>query len=174
MTSVKITFTYTRQEYVRAVRRYLFAAGKLRKLDFIIFAVCAVMAVYYVIKSYGAPSLIFLLLVVLAALIYAWAYVFMPVRVFNTTARLHEEYALEFTGDEILFKTSGINSTLTWSVYCKYLENKEFFYLLQAGNAYTVIPKRAFENAAQMAEFALLLAAKLPPAKNARVKVKPT
>lgn len=161
MNNIKIAFKYTRPEYVSAVRSFLFATRKLRKFDFVILAICAVMSVYYLISSYSALSLVFFIVVVIAFLLYAWSYIFMPLYVYKSTAKLHEDYRLEFSAEGIAFNTQTIDSHLKWDVYRNYLENERFFYLMQTANVYTVIPKRVFGDEAQLEAFRTLTAEKL-------------
>ena len=74
---------------------------------------------------------------------------------------LHEEYSLTFSPEGIHFQTTDIDSQLQWKMYSHALIDKESFLLYYGSNQFSVIPKSAFQTAAEREGFERLLANKI-------------
>jgi len=73
-------------------------------------------------------------------------------------AKLLDQYQLTFSRDGIRFQTTSIDSKLAWSLYTRATEVRDFYLLYWGRRQFTVVPKRAFESAADMQAFEALLA----------------
>jgi hypothetical protein len=67
-----------------------------------------------------------------------------PYKNFQVVKKLHDECRLSFSETSIRFNTAKISSEFQWSVFSEAWENKEFYFLIQQPQLYTLLPKRAF------------------------------
>ena len=72
---------------------------------------------------------------------------------FSSNPKFREHYRLRFGEDNIHFRTATIDSRLAWSHYTRVLESDRVFLLVYGKRMYTVIPKRAFPNDAEIGRF---------------------
>lgn len=154
MKQVKTTFLYTKEEYVKAVQKYLFMNKVITPFSIIFAAILfACSIIYYITKG---SDTIFALLVTVSAIYLCMLlaiYFFQPKFIFKQTEKFHETYQLTFSLDAIDFQTASISSKLEWKMYHKLWENNDFFYLIQNKNIYTVLPKRAFSSLQEIDSF---------------------
>jgi len=145
MKQIKTTFLYTKEEYVRAVQKYIFMAKILTPFSFVFMAIFLGFGIaYYIFAASGTLSALLLTVAVLYTVMIFTVYFLQPQFAFKQTEKYHETYQLTFTLDAIEFHTPSISSHLEWQMYHKLWENDDFFYLIQNKNIYTVLPKRAF------------------------------
>lgn len=85
-----------------------------------------------------------------------------PKLVFRREPKFRDEYSLTFSPDGIHFSTAHINSQLQWSTYSRALVDGHSFVLYYGTHSFTVIPKRIFETAEQLAAFDRLISEKIP------------
>jgi len=145
MESVRLTFQFDRKEYVKAVRRYLFACRTITKRDLILLSICLPASILY--QYYFAISLASFILFLNLALpaVAIWLlYFVIPPRTYKRTAQLREEYTYVFTLNYILVEELGTNSEVDWETYVDLWESEEFYFLMKTLRKYTIIPKRAF------------------------------
>jgi hypothetical protein len=159
--AVTLAFRYLPGEYVRAVRAHQMQTMRL-VLDSIVSAMLLVA---------GAATLLFgteryfwlgvtfcgfgfaLLAIIAAALLVV------PRIALARSEKLREPYRLTFSDQGIRFETTSIESNLAWSLYARVIEVHDFYLLYWGRREFTVIPKRAFETAADMQAFDALLVA---------------
>lgn len=72
---------------------------------------------------------------------------------FKRNPRFRETYRLAFTEEGIHFQTASIDSRIAWTHYARVIEGREVILLVYGARMYTVIPTRAFADAAQKAAF---------------------
>jgi hypothetical protein len=72
---------------------------------------------------------------------------------FARNPRLKERYRLVFGDQDIHFTTPTVDSRLAWTHYHDVLESDRVFMLVFGKRLYTVIPKRAFKEAAELSRF---------------------
>lgn len=140
---IAITFKFTRDEYVRAMRRHYKSGLKVPR-DVIV-GVAGIAGGLYVAlaSSLGWIGwLLFSLSAILLAMV-AYAKFALPTVIYNSEPKLRNEYRLSFSDDGIGFKTDGIDSTLQWSVYESWLSDDDFYILYHGRRGLTVIPRRA-------------------------------
>jgi len=160
--AIQLCFRYSEQDYVRAMRAH-FASRVRLKSDVAVALGLALLGMYtwrsldspwYSMAAIGAA--IILLLMLLAA------FTVIPVVLFRREAKFRDEYSLTFSEDGIHFQTEHINSQLQWKLYDRALIDARSFILYYGARSFTVIPKRVFQGAAQLAVFEGLLAQKIP------------
>ena len=76
---------------------------------------------------------------------------------FKANPKFRETYGLTFSDAGVQFKTVSIDSKLAWSHYRKVLEGPTVVLLVYGRWMYTVIPKSAFHDEAQLAAFINLI-----------------
>lgn len=145
MEHVRVAFTYTKEEFVKAVRQFLVATRRVSRSSRVLVPLCFGLSIAYLfLASFSALSIVFLVVATLALITGILVYGYVPVRNYNSADKYKESYELDFSKDGIVFKTQSIDSTLQWSTYRECWENKKFFYLMQNQELYTILPKRAF------------------------------
>lgn len=159
METIHLNFKYTQQEYVKAARQYLFLNKTMNKVVVVFMPVFFVFSIFYYLTYRDLLGILSLVLVVFFTIMEGMLYFYFPVRRFQQTAKIHKQYHLEFTREAIVFKTLSIDSVLKWDAYKEYWESDEFFFLIQAPNNYTLIPKRAIAPALNEAFLNILTAA---------------
>ena len=154
METLILTYEYSRNEFVKAMRQYLIANGTIRKYDPAIVAVILLFSILlrfvFALDTLGA---ILLVLALIFSALTIFLYFHLPVLVFKQNSKYHEEYTLTFSKEKIVFKTSSIDSVLQWSVYSELWESDDFYFLIQSLRLYSIIPKRAFLNPADKGAF---------------------
>lgn len=154
MEKVELTFKYLQEEWVKAQRQYLFASKTITKTSVAIVGAYFLFALVHLFaSSFSALSLVLLGIAVLAILTGGALYFYMPAYNFARTAKYHEEYTLLFSKEGIKFKTPTINSQLQWNIYSELWESDAFYFLIQGVQTYTLVPKRAFQNAEEKQVF---------------------
>ena len=136
-------FTFSRGEYVRALKRHYKTALKVRR-D-VIGGVASIALGLYFVFTYGSVWYVWLLLVSGAILLglVAFALFLLPKMIYDSQPKLKSEYRLTFSDDAIGFKTEGIDSTLQWSIYRSWLSDKDFYIMYHGKRDLSVIPRRA-------------------------------
>lgn len=146
MEKIEISFKYTKEEYVKAFREYLLLTKTIKKRDMIVAVLVIIFSTIWLILSKEILSGVCLLCGFLFFILSCNLYYWMPGRNFSQNSKFREEYNLTFSNEGIQFKTDSINSDLKWSTYVNSMESEEFFYLIQAKQVFSVIPKRVFES----------------------------
>lgn len=72
---------------------------------------------------------------------------------FRRNPKFRETYRLTFSEEGIHFQTASIDSQIAWTHYSRVVEGREVILLIYGTRMYTVIPTRAFADAAQRAAF---------------------
>lgn len=157
METVNLSFRYTEQDYVRAMRAHY--ASRLRLPLDVAVIVGAVIGSAYEWRSGSREFGIMLLCLSGAfALMLVAAFVVIPVIAFRREPKFRDEYSLSFSPLGIHFQTAHIDSQLKWDTYTAALVDAYSFILYYGSRRFTVVPKRVFESADQRQEFEKLLA----------------
>lgn len=80
---------------------------------------------------------------------------------FKRNPKFQETYRLTFDDAGVRFRTATIDARLKWDHYSRVLEGDSMWLLVYGARLYSVIPKRAFESAADRGRFGKLVAAKI-------------
>lgn len=160
--SIQLTFRYSEQDIVRAMRAHF--ASRLRlKFDIVVVLALALFGAY-AWRSLDSPVYGMVLVVVSAVffLVLIAAFGVVPVAIFRREAKFRDEYSLTFSAEGIHFRTVHIDSQLQWSMYDSALVDAHSFILYYGARSFTVIPKRVFATAGQQAAFERLIETKIP------------
>jgi hypothetical protein len=141
---VKIVYSYTRSEYIRAMRRHYKRNIDVYRDSILAVAVIVISGsmMYFSVANW-IFDLFFMTLGVLLLLIVVYALLIIPVLIYRSDPRLKWEYSLTFYDDKIEFKTNEIDSTLQWPLYRSWLRDDEFYILYHGKRELSVIPRRA-------------------------------
>ena len=161
--AVSISFTYTEEEYIRAVRMFYERAYHTR-FNFLLGSFVALLGALGVAAGFQVlfPAVCLAVGSALLAL-HGFAYFVTPRRHYESNPKLRERYELDFHDEGILFRSKGVESRLEWGLYSKVLETAEFYLLMYGKDMFTVIPKRAFRDQLHENVFRELLRRKLGP-----------
>lgn len=146
--SVQLSFRHTEQEYLAAVRYYVWHSKELL-LRMIIVYVLVSTGMVLLLQLFGSP---FPLWVVIAFIVLAGVALFqgylvdLPRRYFRGDPKFRDEYNLTFTDAGIEFRTTHLNASLAWSLYTDVIENAKFYILVYGKGIHSlsILPKRAF------------------------------
>lgn len=146
--SVQLSFRHTEQEYLAAVRYYVWHSKELL-LRMIIVYVLVSIGMVLLLQLFGSP---FPLWVVIAFIVLAGVALFqgylvdLPRRYFRGDPKFRDEYNLTFTDAGIEFRTTHLNASLAWSLYTDVIENDKFYILVYGKGIHSlsILPKRAF------------------------------
>lgn len=141
--SIDVTFTITRDEYIRAMRRLY--RKRLRIGRDIVGGLIAVCVGLYLLKSTQQFVLAWLLIIAGAFLLVlvGYAILLLPSIIYRSQPKLKSEYQIQFRDDGIGFKTSEIDAQLQWTMYHSWLRDDEFYMLYHGTRDVSVIPRRA-------------------------------
>jgi YcxB-like protein len=161
--AVSLTFRYGPGEYVRAVNAY--QRTQLRPVADSVFSAAFLAGGACAISLGGAQYFwlgILFLGFGLAIPLLVGFFLLLPRVMFANNPKFRFEYCLTFSEEGIHFRTTAIDSRLDWSLYKGATEVRAFYLLHYGRRDCTVVPKRAFKNAADMQVFDALLVARLP------------
>ena len=159
--SVDVVFTYTREEYTRAMKRHYQSVLSIRR-DVIAGSIAVAGGCYW-LRTSDDRWLGWLLLIpgmVMLATI-ASALFILPGLIYYYQPRLKNEYRLSFSDDGIKYKTKGIDASLDWSLYRSWLRDDEFYFMYHGKHDLSVIPRRSLSTAAADERFEVLLTRKI-------------
>jgi hypothetical protein len=161
MDSIELIFTYSRQEYIRAIRRYL--RKRLRFGLFLSIGLLTTGGGLYFLLTDGVSfySLILLILSAILLLILFLGVFYIPVLTYNRQTQYKDEYRLKFSPAHIEFKTSVIDSKIEWIFYSEIWESDKFYYLLNTKRNITIIPKRVLKTETEISAFVRLITTKI-------------
>lgn len=149
-----LNFKYTRDEYIKSRRSYLFMNKIVKKLDLTLIGILIIFTIYLFINNgFSTMSIVLIILLFIVSGVFAVLYIFQPGIFYDKIDKFKQQYHLEFRDNKILFKTDDINSELEWNFYEALWENKNFFYIIHSKEMYTLIPKRVFNNEMEIIEF---------------------
>jgi hypothetical protein len=160
--TVHLSFRYSEQDYVRAMRAHLKSRLRL-KVDIVVIVLAAGLGLYEW-HSLDSPlwGVSLVLVSVVLALVLVVGFGIVPKMVFRGEPKFRDEYSLSFSGNGIHFQTAHINSQLEWSMYRRALVDAHSFVLYHGSRSFTVIPKRVFETPEHLANFERLISEKIP------------
>jgi hypothetical protein len=161
---VNLTFRYLPGEYVRAVnahQRLRMRLGPDIEFSLVLLA-GGVLAIHYGGEAYFWLGVVFSAVGLAYPALGAVMIVVLPRLMVAGSPKLHDEYRLTFSDDGILFRTVSVDSRLDWKLYTRAIVVQDFYLLYYGRRAFTVIPKRAFQNAGDMEAFDVMLVAHVP------------
>ncbi len=149
-----LNFKYTRDEYVKSRRSYLFLNKTIKKLDLALIVFLILLTLYFFMNNgLSTLTIVLTILLFIISAILIILYIFQPGMFYDRIDKFKQQYHLEFIDNKILFKTDDISSELEWNFYEALWENENFFYIIHSKEMYTLIPKRAFNDINEITEF---------------------
>lgn len=73
-------------------------------------------------------------------------------RAYRAMQEWQRQVRFEFTDSSLRVRTERSSNELAWGLYGEWLESPGAFYVKQPGGQFVIIPKRAFENEAEIAQ----------------------
>ncbi|WP_144056621.1 YcxB family protein [Rhodopirellula europaea] len=162
---VTTTFTFTRDEYILAMKRHYRSALNVGR-DVVAGLLAVAGGIFLVMRSSGGWTAWALLVagVVLLSMV-AYALFVLPSIIYRSQPKLKDEYSLRFAEDGIGFKTRSIDSTLQWSIYQSWLFDNDFYIMYHGKRDLSVIPRRTL-SADDDLRLRQMLTAKIGPPRN--------
>lgn len=162
MTDIEIKYALTVDEAVKAMQSRVSGSWSMRYL----WIATGLFTLITVGIGVANGDLGFALAALMPAFIVVGLYIFIYASPFtheriSKESRFFIEQTWRFTDDETTHRTAHGESRNAWSAYAQASETSRFFFLFLARNIVAPIPKRAFKNAEQMAQFRALLKRKL-------------
>lgn len=149
-----LSFKYTRNEYIKSRRNYLFMNKIIKKTDLILVGLLGLFTLYLFLNNgFSTMFIILCILLFILLAIFSVLYIFQPGMFYDKIDKFKQQYYLEFKDNKIFFRTDDISSELEWNFYEALWENDDFFYIIHSKEMYTLIPKRVFNNEMEMTEF---------------------
>ena len=147
--ALRISFTYTEDEYISAARFYF---GRGRDLKFLLylwlgFFACALLVAWLAFSAYVLAAV--LLPGLLLAARYWYGFSAQPRSHFRNNPKFREPYELTLSDEGLLFRSAGVESRLAWDFYTSVLETPEHFFLVYGKDMYSLLPKRALRDRRQ-------------------------
>jgi hypothetical protein len=160
--TVSLSFRYSENDYVRALRAHYASHLRLR-LDIAVTVVLAAAGVY-LWRSPGLHWLGVACVVVSVgfALMLVAAFTVIPPLAFRREPKFRDDYALTFSPDGIHFRTAHVDSQLQWSMYSRALIDAHSYVLYYGSRQFTVIPKRVFQSTENQQAFEQMLVQHIP------------
>jgi hypothetical protein len=173
-TTVDLSFQYTEDEFVSAVRAYM-----MRSPGLIIPFVCGLLLLFLAALLLAFEIDSFFLYIctfggVLLLSVEGFLFFSGPRWRFRSEPKIRNQFFLQFSEDGLLFKSSQIESKVQWQLYTRFIESRQSYLLIYGENMYSIIPKRAFSDAGQEAAFRSLLSRKIAPAHHSHALEKST
>jgi hypothetical protein len=161
MDTVSLSFRYSENDYVRAMRAHY--ATRLRvPLDIAVVIGAAALGAYFLYSGLHWPGIVLMCLSGILALLLIAAFAVIPHIVFRRELKFRDENSLIFSPKGIHFRREHIDSELQWSLYSRVLIDKHSFLLYYGSQSFTIIPTRVFQTAVQRETFERLLAQNVP------------
>lgn len=149
-----LSFKYTRNEYIKSRRNYLFMNKIIKKTDLILVGLLGLFTLYLFLNNgFSTMFIILCILLFILLAIFSVLYIFQPGMFYDKIDKFKQQYYLEFKDNKIFFRTDDISSELEWNFYEALWENDDFFYIIHSKEMDTLIPKRVFNNEMEMIEF---------------------
>lgn len=149
-----LSFKYTRNEYIKSRRNYVFMNKIIKKTDLILVGLLGLFTLYLFLNNgFSTMFIILCILLFILLAIFSVLYIFQPGMFYDKIDKFKQQYYLEFKDNKIFFRTDDISSELEWNFYEALWENDDFFYIIHSKEMYTLIPKRVFNNEMEMIEF---------------------
>ena len=165
--TVTLTFRNTEEEYLAAVRLYVWHSKALAlRLIIVSVLIFTCLLLLTMLLNFALPVWLLAGLVFLAGIaLYQGYFIDLPRRIFRNDPKFREEYNLICSDAGVTLKTENINSSINWSFYTSLIENDEFYLLIYGKNlpSFSIFPKRAFRSTKDEMTFRDILRRHLDP-----------
>jgi YcxB-like protein len=166
--AVQLSFRYTEDEYLAAIRFYFWHSTPLQTRAIVIYVlVSAVLVVLVSLLGFSLPVWAYVILIGIAGVALFHGYVIdRPRAYFRADPKFRDEYHMTFTDAGIEFHTQDMSAMIAWSIYSGVVESDSFYILLYGRSipSLTILPKRAFQSSNEETSFRQMLRRNLDPA----------
>lgn len=166
--TVRLSFKYTEEEYLAAIRLYFWRSTPLQTGMIVIYVLLSAgLVVLISLLGFSLPVWAYLIVIGITGLALFHGYVVdRPRAYFRGNPKFRDEYHLTFSDAGIEFHTQNMSSMTAWNFYSSVAENDRFYMLMYGKDIHTltVIPKRAFQSSHQETIFRQILRRNLDPA----------
>ena len=152
---MKITYRLTQADVVHAARAWEGQHWKIAR--YVVASALFACGGFLVVSAGLWWGAVFVLVGLLEAFNLLPAAVIRAMIEYRTNPKFREEFQLTLTPEGLHFRTPTIDSRLKWTLYSDFFETSRAFILVYGKRMYTVIPKRALNNDAQLREIRELL-----------------
>ena len=157
MESLSLSFSYQPGEYARALRRVQISKLRAVRDAVIATSVLGLAAFLWLVNGYSWVVGVMLVSILFFGLLLGFGVFVIPALVSRSQPKLREPYNLRFSDEGVHFRTTGIDSNLSWSLYSSWRQDSDFVYLFHGPRDVTILPRRAFSNADDEALFLRLI-----------------
>ena len=163
---VRVTFSLSRAEYVRAVRYYLRKSHLVSWVQALVILIAlgaaAVMGVLMERMSFLCTLLV--VLSVMVALCGLWLYVIQPGRIYDKHPELGRQVSFLFNQEDMSRQDAETAVLLDWDLR-RLWRGREFYYLFRGEEGYLLLPRAAFRSEEDRLRFEFLAQTACPEAK---------
>ncbi|WP_417092402.1 hypothetical protein [Intestinimonas timonensis] len=163
---VRVTFSLSRAEYVRAVRYYLRKSHLVSWIQVLVILIAlgaaAVMGILMERMSFLCTLLV--VLSVMVALYGLWLYVIQPGRIYDKNPALGRQVSFLFNREDLSRQDEQTAVLLDWDLK-KLWRGKEFYYLFRREEGYLLLPRSAFRSEEDRLQFEFLAQTACPEVK---------
>lgn len=163
---VRVTFSLSRAEYVRAVRYYLRKSHLVSWIQVLVILIAlgaaAVMGILMERMSFLCTLLV--VLSVMVALYGLWLYVIQPGRIYDKNPALGRQVSFLFNREDLSRQDEQTAVLLDWDLK-KLWRGKEFYYLFRGEEGYLLLPGSAFRSEEDRLQFEFLAQTACPEVK---------
>ena len=161
--AMHVSFTYTEEEYMRAVRVF-YARAYHTRFNFLLGALVTLLGLLMLASGVDALfTTVCLAIGLMFTALNLYVHFVTPRLHYKANPKLRERYELDFSDEGILYRSKGAETRLEWGFYSKVWETGEFYLLGYGKDMFSVIPKRAFPDDAQEEAFREMLGRRLGP-----------
>ena len=146
MEPITLEFTYSKEDYVQAMRRFLRLTKTISRLSLYFLAVAAVADVIF-LAMFGLTIENLILTVMLVCCgVMLLIFHYQPARTYDKSPRLKAVQHYEFSPEGITMKTASATSQVKWNLFSYYWDDVTGVYLLQNKKSYILLPARLFSS----------------------------
>ncbi|ABX41296.1 YcxB family protein [Lachnoclostridium phytofermentans] len=153
-----LKYTYTKREWIRAIRRYLFLSKMISvPMVLTILFLHVVMIDLVILNKFVWLAIIVGSISFFVTVVYVYLYFIQPGYSYKKSGLEQKEIHFVFSEDKILNEHILGSSKVLWEYYHSYLESPGSFFLEVAKNQYNIIPKRVLGTKEQVNAFRVLV-----------------
>jgi hypothetical protein len=154
---VDLQYRYSEEEYVAAIKYYLDKKYHTRFNIAIALLVTGAGVAFMFLDAGSILGYVFTFLGAILLLVYCRTYFSVPFQWYRQNPMWREESQLQFSDEEIVFRTKDVESKLNWSLYREVWETDRFYFLVYGKDLFSLIPKRVFADERQQRLFKQML-----------------
>lgn len=153
-----LKYTYTKREWIRAIRRYLFLSKMISvPMILMILFLYVVMIDLVILNKFIWLAIIFGSISFFITVVYVYLYFIHPGYSYKKGGLEQREIHFVFSEEKILNEHILGSSNVSWEYYHSYIESPGSFFLEVAKNQYNIIPKRVLGTKEQVNAFRVLV-----------------